>query len=123
MAQIIGLLDAYAYRPMVWGVFVQSVRIPMTGGATDQTLLAASLVQTRTALAALVALVGDSPFLAGPTLSLADLHGYPMLRYLSLAPEGKAAIGEHPTLTVWLESLGGRASVQRTLTQYEQSAR
>lgn len=24
MAQIIGILDSYAYRPMVWGVFVQA---------------------------------------------------------------------------------------------------
>src|SRR5262249_7248917 len=32
MAQIIGLLDSYAYRPMVWGVFVQRVSIPLRGG-------------------------------------------------------------------------------------------
>jgi glutathione S-transferase len=26
--QIVGLLDSYAYRPLVWGVFVERVRIP-----------------------------------------------------------------------------------------------
>ena len=119
MAQIIGLLDSYSYRPMVWGVFVQKVRLPLTGGTTDEALVATSLKQTRTALAALATLAGDSPFLAGTALSLADLHAYPMLRYLSLAPEGQAAIAEHPSLAKWLARLSARASAQRTLTQYE----
>ena len=113
---------AICHRPMVWGVFVQRVRIPMTGGATDEALVATSLIQTRTALAALAAVAGDSPFFAGTTLSLADLHAYPMLRYLFLAPEGQAAIGEHRAVAEWLARLGTRASVQRTLTQYEQHA-
>lgn len=122
MAQVIGLLDSYAYRPMVWGVFVQRVRIPLTGGSTDESLVAKSLKESRLALEALSALVGDSPFLAGAALSLADLHAYPILRYLSLAPEGEAAIGEHRALASWLARLGTRASAQRTATQYEQRA-
>ena len=120
MVQVIGLLDSYSYRPMVWGVFVQRVRLPMTGGTTNEGLVASSMKESRTALKALVALAGDSPFLAGATLSLADLHAYPMLRYLSLAPEGQAAIGEHRPVAEWLARLGTRASVQRTVTQYEQ---
>lgn len=122
MAQVIGLLDSYAYRPMVWGVFVQRVRLPMTGGSTDESLVAKSLKESRIALEALAALVGDSPFLAGNTLSLADLHAYPILRYFSLAPEGQTAIGEHRAVAEWLARLGTRASVQRTVTQYEPHA-
>lgn len=120
MAQIIGVLDAYAYRPMVWGVFVQTMRVPLTGGVTDEKLVATSLKEARTALAALAALAEDSPFLAGPTLSLADLHAYPMLRYFSLAPEGQVAINEHPAVGRWLSRVTARASVQRTTTKYEQ---
>jgi glutathione S-transferase len=122
MAQVIGLLDSYAYRPMVWGVFVQRVRIPMTRGSTDESLVAKSLKESRIALEALAALVGDSPFLAGTTLSLADLHAYPILRYFSLTSEGQVAIGEHRAVAEWLAKLGTRASVQRTATQYEQPA-
>ena len=122
MAQVIGLLDSYSYRPMVWGVFVQRVRIPMTGGIADEALFAASLKESRTALKAIEALIGDAPFLAGTTLSLADLHAYPILRYLSLAPEGQSVIGECRAVAEWLARLGARASVQRTVTQYEQPA-
>jgi glutathione S-transferase len=122
MTQFVGLLDSYAYRPMVWGVFVQRVRIPLRGGAADEQVVAKSLDEARTALSAISSLAGESPFLAGPTLTLADLHAYPILRYLSLAPEGQAAIAEHPPLTRWLGLLGGRPSVLRTATEYEPAA-
>ena len=121
MAQLIGLLDSYAYRPMVWGIFVQRVRLPLRGGVADEGLVAASVTQARTALAAIASLAGESPFLAGPSLSLADLHAYPILRYLALAPVGRAAIAEHPQLVRWLRALGDRPSVQRTATEYESS--
>lgn len=119
MAQIVGLLDSYAYRPMVWGVFVQRVRLPLSGGATDEALVASSLVQARTALQALARLAGQSPFLAAADVSLADLHAYPMLRYFALAPEGAAAIAEHRALADWMVRMGSRQSVARTTTQYE----
>lgn len=120
MAQVIGVLDSYAYRPMVWGVFVQRVRIPLNGGAADEALVASSLAQARTALGALARIMGRSPWLAGEALSLADLHAYPMLRYFSLAPEGAAAIAENPTLADWIGRLAARASVMRTVTVYEE---
>lgn len=50
MAQVIGLLDSYSYRPMVWGVFVQRVRILMTGGTADEALAPKSLKESHTAL-------------------------------------------------------------------------
>lgn len=78
MAQLIGLLDSYAYRPMVWGIFVQRVRLPLRGGVADEELVAASVAEARRALAAIASLAGESPFLAGPSLTLADLHAYPI---------------------------------------------
>ncbi|TIX78799.1 MAG: glutathione S-transferase family protein, partial [Mesorhizobium sp.] len=49
MNQIIGLLDAYAYRAMVWDVAVE--RLEKT--APDEALIAAGLRQARTTLRAL----------------------------------------------------------------------
>lgn len=119
MTQIIGLLDSYAYRPMVWGVFVQRVRLPLSGSSTDEALVATSLAQARNVLRALASLVDHSPFLAGAELSLADLHAYPMLRYFALASEGASAINEHRSLADWLARMAIRQSVVRTITQYE----
>lgn len=120
MAQIIGVLDSYAYRPMVWGVFVPRVSPPSRGGTIDERAVTEALKQAGTALDALASLQGANQFLVGRSLTLADLHAYPILKYLSLTPEGKAAIAARPTLNAWLARIAERPSVQRTRSQYEQ---
>jgi glutathione S-transferase len=119
MMQVAGLLDAYAYRPMVWGVFVQRVRVPLRGGVPDEEVIRASLPAVEKSLDAIAAIQADAPFLAGDRLTLADLHAYPMLRYLSLAPEGASAIAARPSIAGWLRAFGERDSAARTRTEYE----
>ena len=119
MQQIIGVLDSYAYRPMVWGVFVQRVRVPLTGGTSNEPEIASSIALAATCLSALEHLSSGGPFLVPPRLSLADLHAYPILRYLSLAPEGSALLAKHPSLNSWLELMQSRPSVSRTRSMYE----
>jgi len=119
MNQVIGLLDAYAYRPMVWGAFVQRVRIPLNGGLPNEMEIANSLRSAATCLNALESLLGSAPFLAGDCISLADLHAFPTLRYFCLAPEGYALLSPHQALLHWYEAMLERQSVSRTTTQYE----
>ena len=119
MNQVIGVLDAYAYMPMVWGVFVQRVRIPLQGGQPDEREIESSLPTVRTCLHALASLLGSSPYFGGPSPSLADLHAYPMLRYLWLAKEGRDELQKCPTLVRWLESFRRRPSAVVTASQYE----
>lgn len=119
MTQIMGLLDAYCYRPMVWGVFVQRVRVPRRGGVADERQLADALPEVESGLNALEALQGADAFLAGERLSLADTHAYPMLKYLALAPEGRCAIARRPSVQQWLERMQARPSAARTRTEYE----
>lgn len=120
MNQAIGILDAYAYRPMVWGVFVQRVRVPLNGGASNESEISSSLARATTCLRALSELLGSDPYLAGNTLSLADLHAYPILRYFALAPEGNDALMAHEALHGWYKAMLARTSVARTTTPYEQ---
>ena len=122
LTQIVSLLDSYAYRPMVWGVFVQRVRRPLQGFEPDEKLIASSLTQADTVLQALVGIKGASPYLAGSELSLADLHAFPMLKYFHLAPEGRAAVTRHASLAEWLARMEQRRSVVSTQALYERSA-
>lgn len=123
MNQVIGLLDAYAYRPMVWGVFVQRVRVPLNGGAADEAQIAQGLAESARCLCALEALVELQPFLVSEAVSLADLHAYPMLRCLSLTPEGRTLLEQaHPRLWAWLESMEQRPGIVRTRSRYELEA-
>jgi glutathione S-transferase len=120
MNQVIGLLDAYGYRPMVWDVFVQRVRVPQQGGTADEAEIARGLGDAARCLRALEDVVTLEPYLVGDMLSLADLHAYPVLRYLALAPEGHALLeAQHPRLWAWLEMMGHRASVLRTRGPYD----
>lgn len=120
MNQIIGVLDSYAYRPMVWGVFVQRVSVPLSGGLPDESLIATSLESSCICLGALEALMSDSPFLTGKSVSLADLHAIPMLRYFCLAPEGLAALKHYARLHHWYQAMLVRPSVVSTTGGYEQ---
>lgn len=121
MNQAIGLLDAYAYRPMVWGVFVQRVRIPLNGGTPNEIEIENSLQLAATCLHALETQLGSAPFLAGECISLADVHAFPILRYFCLAPEGMSLLGRHSALLRWYEAMLTRRSVSRTTTQYERA--
>ena len=42
MNQIIGVLDSYTYRPMVWDVYVQRIVVAASGGQPDEALIAAA---------------------------------------------------------------------------------
>jgi glutathione S-transferase len=119
MAQVISLLDSYAYRPMVWGAFVQRVRIPRNGGVANKAVITESLQSGAKCLAAIVEIMGDNAFIAGDHISLADLHAFPMLRYFSLAPEGRALMALHSTIKRWYDAMLMRESVKRTITLYE----
>jgi glutathione S-transferase len=120
--QIIGVLDAYAYRPLVWGVFVERISAPRAGRAPDEARIADALPACERALAALTALtVPDVPFLLGASPTLADLHAFPMLQYFALTPDGRAMLARFTRLNDWLQRMDVRASVERTRSVYERS--
>ena len=111
MAQVIGLLDSYAYRCWVWDIYVERISLPKRGGISDEAKIAAAVIRGDTCADALEAILGDQSFLAGPDVSLADLHAAPMIAYLVRAPEGEALLGRHQRLRRWWERVGKRPSV------------
>ena len=114
MNQIIGMLDSYCYRPMVWDVYVQRVVVPTSGGVADEACIAAALPALRTLLELLDQWCGGRGFLVGKSLSLADLHLYPMLSYFIETPEGARMLNDLPRLQQWLRSMRLRDSVRDT---------
>ena len=103
MNQIIGLLDSYAYRAMVWDVYVERVSKPKDGKVSDEALIAAGLQKSKTCLATLTKLKAPGGWLLGDQLTLADLHAAPMFGYFVKAPEGRALLADHPELSRWCE--------------------
>jgi len=114
MNQIIGILDNYCYRPMVWEVYVQRVVVPAGGGLTDEDCIAAALPGLRLVLEQLNEWCGKRAFLVGQELSLADLHFYPMLSYFLETPEGTSMLDAFPELQQWMCLMQTRRSVLAT---------
>jgi glutathione S-transferase len=108
MDQIISVVDSYAYWPLVRQVFAHRVMRPRLGRASDESEIAQGLAAAPRVLDALEALTGEEAFLAGPTLSLADLHLGAMIAYFTQAPEGAALLRRYPRLAAWWTRLSPR---------------
>jgi glutathione S-transferase len=103
MNQMIGMLDSYAYRAMVWDVYVERVDKPNEGKLPDEALISAGMEKAKTCLAALSRLKAPGDRLLGDQLTLADLHAAPMFGYFVKAPEGSALLAGFPALSRWWE--------------------
>lgn len=101
MNQIVALIDAYAYRALVWDIYVERVSKPREGKAPDEDRIAAALPVARTCVSALAALKRPGPFLLGDRPTLADFHAAPVFSYFVKAPEGQAMVEGFPTLSDW----------------------
>jgi glutathione S-transferase len=114
MNQIISIFDSYAYRTLVWDIYVERVSLPATGGTPDEARIAAALPKAEICLSALAELVGEAPWLAGSAITLADLHAAPMIRLFRLTPEGGNLLLNHDRLARWWDRISARPSFLRT---------
>ncbi len=110
MNQIIGLLDAYAYRAMVWDVAVERLEKP----APDEALIASGLRRAATTLRVLSSLKAAGPWLLGDQLTLADLHAAPIIGYFVKVAEGQSLLAEFPNIHAWWVRIAERASFAGT---------
>ena len=122
MNQFVSVLDSYAYRPMVWDVYVQRIVIPGSGGKPDEALISAALPEIEIVLGELERALSAGEFLAGDAISLADLYAYPMLRYFIATEEGASMLRTHPLLDQWMAGMQLRPSARATSFHDDDSA-
>lgn len=118
MNQIISVMDAYAYRPMVWDVFVERIVKPQEGGGTDESVIAAALPPIRTCLNELESFLSGKFFFCGERLTLADLHAAPIVLYFSQTPEGERMLASRTHLLNWLQRMQARPAMTATQSVY-----
>lgn len=110
MNQIVGLLDAYTYRTLVWDIYVETVSKPRDGKTQDETVVSAALPRAEACLAALAALKSPGSWLLGAQLTLADLHAAPIFAYFMQAGIAAPMLAGHPALLDWWQAIQTRES-------------
>jgi glutathione S-transferase len=114
MGQVMGIVDCYVMPNMTAGIGWNRIMCPRLGMPVDEAAIAAAIEPSRTCMRALDAILGDQTFMAGASLSLADLMLLPHADFLRDSPEGRDLLASSPRLTAWLERMRARPAAQAT---------
>ena len=114
MNQVMGVIDWYVFAPnAAMTIGFNRVVAPRLGFPVDEAAVAAALPAARLAVEVLAGFLERGPYMAGESLSLADLHAGPHLDMLAESPEGAQMLAGTP-LAGWLARLAARPSFATT---------
>lgn len=120
--QLLAILNNYAYRTLVWDIYVERCVLPQEGGAADEAKIAAALPAARRCLAALEELAEDTTaFLLAERPLLPDLLAYPILRLFREAPEGARMLQDYPRLAAAHTAMAARPAALATRFAFEEA--
>ncbi|MEA3065143.1 MAG: glutathione S-transferase [Sphingomonadales bacterium] len=105
MDQVVAVIDAYAYWPMVRQVSSHAFFRPFFGEPSSREEVDLGLEASRKVLSFLDGVAGEGEVLTGRDITLADCHLAPMMDCFVRAEEGKAALSCHPALQRWWEQV------------------
>jgi len=78
---------------------------PLMGRTPNEQMITDALPVIRYHLDIVAQRLGDSAYLAGPDISLADYFMYPVIEATCAAPEGRAMVADLPVLESWWQTL------------------
>jgi glutathione S-transferase len=114
MNQDVGIVDWYVFPSISVGVTAERLMSQFIWGRpADETNIAKAMPLARTCVIELERLKGASEFMAGSSVSIADLMLVPHLEYFRATPEGTELL-KGTSLDGWLTRMTMRASMQAT---------
>jgi glutathione S-transferase len=118
MDQVMNVSDWYLFQGVCNVIGFQRIVGPRFLGLTpDEAAIDAAMPRAHTVFAELARLLGRQPYIAGDTLSLADLHTAPQLSFLSLTPEWAKLVAPRANIAAWIARLEARPSFQATTVE------
>jgi glutathione S-transferase len=115
MGQAVSIMDSYAYRSLVWDIYVERIDRPRRGLTSDLGKIEAGRQRARICLSALENLAPAGAWLAGDELSLADLHSAPMFALFMMTPDAHELMEPHERLAAWWRLISERAGPAQVL--------
>lgn len=105
--QIVSIADSYLYPAAVVRYALQYIFPRGADGQPDRATIEGALPDIEKVLGVLADALGDGDWFVGDGPTLADLYVGPLVAVLGMFPEGKALLGEAPTLQAHLGRLMG----------------
>lgn len=118
MAQINGIVTSYAYPSIITSIVIQRAVVPMLGGTPDEEMIRGALDQAGTCIGALDGFAGEGAYLAGESISLADMLVAPVYHYLRGVPEAETLLASAGNLDGWWSRMEGRESMVKTVPNF-----
>jgi glutathione S-transferase len=122
MDQWLSAVSDYCYQAMIREIVIQRVLVPLRGGKPDQAMIAAAWPKVEYQLSVLDQAVAKSPYLAGNSLSLADLMLLPIIFYVKVQPEGGPLMAKNKALSAWFDRMAARPSFGATMPEMPKAA-
>lgn len=115
MDQVMNVNDWYLFQGVgnVIG-FHRVVGPRLMGLKPDEAAIEAAMPKARAVFAELARLLGEQPYFAGETLTLADLLVAPQIGFFTQTPEWSVLGVPHPNLVAWLARMEARPSLKAT---------
>lgn len=117
MTQVISIIDSYVYPRTVGDLVIQRLVVPILGGTADETVIEAALPEVDKSMGELERILGDQEYLAGSSLSLADLYLAPIFGYFVNTPESQNILDGKASLNAWWQRIEARESMAKTQPQ------
>lgn len=114
MRQVMGIVDAYVYWPLVRQVFGHAYYRPAAGIEGDADTITAGMGEAPRVLDALEEIASAGLVLTGRNVTQADCMLFPMLDAFACVPEGRRMMAARPGLEHWYTSISARPSAQGT---------
>ncbi len=115
MDQVMSISDWYLFQGVGNVIGFQRVVGPrLVGLKTDEAACAAAMPKALTVFGALSDILGDKPFFAGDSLSLADIMVASQADFLAQCPEWGPLSQRAPNVPAWLERMSARPSFRAT---------
>jgi len=114
MDQVMNVNDWYLFNDVGVILFHRVIRTQLLGLAPDEEAIKAALPKARTVYDELARLLGEQPWFAGDTISLADLMVASTVDSCTAIPEWNALGAPHANLVAWIERMQERPSMQAT---------
>jgi glutathione S-transferase len=114
MNQVMGITDWYVMPNISAGITFGRLVAPRFGVPVDEKRIADSLAPAAVCVAELARLLGDRTWMAGDSLSLADLILIPHMDFLDQTTEGASLLRPHSGLKAWIDRMNDRPSLRAT---------